>query len=113
MPILSGFLLMLFDFLVKVFLKFFDIKKAWVLAVVVMTLGLLYSTYALVMTCINSCVPTAPLGGSTLGSAFKLGWGLVFNGVTMISVSCWIAVATGASLYVWKKKILDQLIKMA
>ncbi|WP_284459859.1 hypothetical protein [Cupriavidus campinensis] len=111
MPILSGLLLMLFDFLVKVFLKFFDIKKAWVLAIVVMTLGLLFGTYQLVMTCINSCVPSAPLGG-TLGAMFKLGWGLVFNGVTMISISCWLAVATGASLYVWKKKILDQLIKM-
>ncbi|MCA3187163.1 MULTISPECIES: hypothetical protein [unclassified Cupriavidus] len=111
MPILSGLLLMLFDFLVKVFLKFFDIKKAWVLAIVAITLGLLFATYSLVMTCINSCVPSAPLG-STLGPFFKMGWGLVFNGVTMISISCWLAVATGASLYVWKKKILDQLIKM-
>ncbi|MGO4158238.1 hypothetical protein [Cupriavidus sp. YAF13] len=111
MPILSGLLLMLFDFLVKVFLKFFDIKKAWVLALVVITLGLLYSTYALVTTCIQSCVPHLPLG-TGLQNYFQMGLGLVFNGVTSLAFSCWVAVATGASLYVWKKKILDQLIKM-
>lgn len=55
MPILSGLLLALFNFLVNVFLKFFDVRKAWALAMVVISLGLLAALYMSFVSCINSC----------------------------------------------------------
>lgn len=110
MPLLANALLWLFGVLFQFLLKFFDIKKAWVFGCVIITLGLLTAVYASVKACINSCVPSMPgVGGNS--NALRMGFGLVFNGVTSVSISCWIAVVTACSLYIWKKKILNELIK--
>lgn len=111
MPILSGLLLALFNFLVNIFLKFFDVRKAWALAMVVISLGLLVTLYVSFSSCINSCVPTGVLSGK-FGNALRMGVGLVFNGVTSLAFSCWLAAFTACSLYVWKVRTLNILMKM-
>jgi hypothetical protein len=93
MPILSGLLLALFNFLVNVFLKFFDVRKAWALAMVVISLGLLAALYMSFVSCINSCVPVSVFGGK-YGNALRMGVGLIFNSVTSIAFSCWVAAFT-------------------
>lgn len=116
MPILSGFLLVLFEMIVRFFLKFFDLRKAWILAVVTITFGLLAALYAAGTACIESCMPSGGLGAgaaASLGSYLALGWGLVWNGVTAVAFSCWVTVWLACTLYVWKKKMLDMLLHMA
>lgn len=111
MPLLSGLLLALFNFLVNVFLKFFDIRKAWILALVVVSVGLLVTLYNAVTMCIDSCVPTLN-GAGQLGQYVAMGWGLIWNGATAAAFSCWVAGFTAITVYVWKKKVLDQLVNM-
>lgn len=111
MPILSGLLLALFNFLVNIFLKFFDVRKAWAFAMVVISLGLLATLYMSFMSCINSCVPVSVFGGK-YGNALRMGVGLIFNSVTAIAFSCWLAAFTACSLYVWKVRTLNILLKM-
>ncbi|MGO4414364.1 hypothetical protein AB4Z27_15525 [Cupriavidus sp. KB_39] len=111
MPILSGLLLALFNFLLTVFMKFFDVRKAWILAIVVVSLGLLVGLYSAVTACIDACVPT--LGGAgQLAQYVAMGWGLIWNGATAAAFSCWVAGFTAITVYVWKKKVLDQLVNM-
>lgn len=111
MPILSGLLLALFDVIVRFFLKFFDIRKAWILGLVVITFGLLATLYAAGSACIDACMPSTAVGGS-LARFIWLGWGLIWNGVTAVAFSCWVTVWTACTLYVWKKKMLDMLLHM-
>jgi hypothetical protein len=111
MPILSGLLLALFNLLVNVFLKFFDVRKAWALAMVVILLGLLAALYMSFVSCINSCVPVSVFGGK-YANALRMGVGLIFNSVTSIAFFCWVAAFTACSLYVWKVRTLNILMKM-
>jgi hypothetical protein len=112
MPILSGLLLALFNFLVNVFLKFFDVRKAWALAMAgVISLGLLAALYMSFVSCINSCVPVSVFGAK-YGNALRMGVGLIFNSVTSIAFFCWVAAFTACSLYVWKVPSLNILMKM-
>jgi hypothetical protein len=111
MPILSVTTLALFNFLVNVFWKFFDVRKAWALAMVVISLRLLAALYMSFVSCINSCVPVSVFGGK-YGNALRMGIGLIFNSVTSIAFSCWVAAFTACSLYVWKVRTPNILMKM-
>jgi len=102
---------MLFNFLVNVLLKFFDIRKAWIIALVVITSSLLLALYTSVTACIDSCIPNSQALGD-LAKYVQMGWGLIWNGATASAFSCWVAGWVATTLYIWKKKILDQLVNM-
>jgi hypothetical protein len=73
--------------------------------------GCLLRLYMSFVSRINSCVPVSVFGGK-YGNALRMGVGLIFNSVTSIAFSCWVAAFTACSLYVWKVRTLNILMKM-
>jgi hypothetical protein len=107
MPLLGGLLVMIADFLIVQFARFFSLRTAWKLATITVVMGLIGALFAAGKACADSVCGPIISGISSSHPSFAVGLGLVFNSTVYAAVSCYITVWTLCQLYVWKRRIID------